>query len=172
MSSTSLPIDFTPGAQGVWKAFEREINLSVIQAARAARTVKMPDLFSLYDSQLQKDRGQVITEKGKKDINQLDWERKHTGHHRFLTLGDAWFTVDAMRNSSTETFNQVIIRCLGQPLPEDLMKTWKQIQQIRNLGSHINPLSQDDYEEVLREALASQTLQPLMKIKDILSRRL
>ena len=40
--------DFTGGAQGVWKAFELEANLSVIQAARHARGIAMPDFWSRF----------------------------------------------------------------------------------------------------------------------------
>ncbi len=42
-------IDFTPCAQGAWKAFELEINLSIIQAARASISIKMPEYFTVYD---------------------------------------------------------------------------------------------------------------------------
>ncbi len=112
------PIDFTPGAQGAWKAFEREINLSIIQAARTSRQVKMPDFFALYDPSLQKLRGQVRTGSDRngrpiiKDINQRDWEHPQT-RHRFLSLGDAFYVITkGMMGRSTEDFDRVMQSCL------------------------------------------------------------
>lgn len=86
-------IDLTPGAQGIWKTFEREINLSVIQAARAARTVKMPELFTLHDKNLPNKQGRVHTGKKPVNINQLDWEDPTKQKHRFIELGTAWHVI-------------------------------------------------------------------------------
>lgn len=168
-------IDFTPGAQGAWKAFEREINLSVIQAARASRQVKMPNLFALYDPNLSESLGQVCTGYRNrrpiiKDINQRDWERLGTKQHRFLSLGDAFYVVTrGMMGRSTERFDEVIESCLHQPLPSKLIDAWKRIYHIRNDSSHTEPLTKSDYEQVLNDALSPNVLLPLMKIKKALS---
>lgn len=168
-------VDFTPGAQGAWKAFELEINLSLIQAARASRTVKMPDLFALFDSGLPKERGKVQTgadtsgRKVYKDINQKD--NRRTGRHRFLTLGDAWHVSKVMSSSSMESFNSVIATCLGGPLPREILAAWQHINLIRNKASHTQPLHMSEYAIVLRTALSPQVLHPLMEIKRKLSGR-
>lgn len=191
-------IDFTPGAQGAWKAFEREINLSVIQAARTSRQVKMPDFFALYDQSLPRPFGQVRTgsdRKGEpiiKDINQLDWERKQTRQHRFLSLGDAFYVITkGMMGRSTENFDRVVQSCLQpnlrqsvnrvrfdqviqrpsrqQSLPCELIEAWERIYRIRNKSSHTEPLTRTDYEQVLQDALSPDVLLPLMKIKKALS---
>lgn len=124
-----VAIDFTPGAQGAWKAFEREINLSIIQAARASRQVTMPDFFALYDPSLPELRGQVRTGSDRngrpiiKDINQLDWERPQTRQHRFLSLGDAFYVITrGMMGRSTEDFDRVVQSCLQPNLTQSVNK--------------------------------------------------
>ena len=172
--SSDTSVDFTPGAQGAWKAFELEINLSVIQAARASRSVIMPDFFALYDSNLPKEQGRVQTGtvRGRpiyKDINQRDWKAKRTGRHRFLTLGEAWHVTRAMSGAPNEDFDTVVERCLGRPLPPTLLDAWKQIYLIRNKASHIQSLHENEYAIVLNTALSPDILQPLFRIKEHLS---
>lgn len=171
-------MDFTPGAQGAWKALELEINLSVIQAARASRSIKMPELFALYDSGL-KERGKAIgkplnkveTPSGAKDINQKDRQTSRTGRHRFLTLGDAWHVTKALSDSPSEMFNSVIRTCLGNPLPARLIVAWEQVYQLRNKASHTQALHMNEYAIVVRSALSPEVLHPLMRIKEQLSGR-
>jgi hypothetical protein len=189
--------DFTPGAQGAWKAFEREINLSVIQAARASRQVTMPHFFALYDPSLPEVRGQVRTGSDRngrpiiKDINQRDWEHPQTRQHRFLSLGDAFYVITkGMMGRSTEDFDRVVQSCLQpnltpsvnrvsfnqviqrpsrQSLPSELIEAWKRIYRIRNKSSHTELLTRTDYEQVLDDVLSPDVLRPLMKIKNALS---
>jgi hypothetical protein len=42
-------LDYAPALAPLWKAFERELNLSLVQVAREARGVAMPDFFVLYE---------------------------------------------------------------------------------------------------------------------------
>lgn len=166
-----LDLDFTPGAQGAWKAFELEINLSVVQAARWARDVTMPTYFSLHDPSLPYDSG--IVHKGQRanmpitvNINQLDWADRASGRHRFIALGDALHVVRSMLGSAEERLDSVIQQTLGIQLPAQLLEEWIVICKIRNRGSHIHRLQREDYERVLRAVLAPANLGPLLRIKD------
>ncbi len=166
-----MDIDFTPGAQGVWKAFELEVNLSMIQAARAARDITMPTYFTLHDPTLPQKRGIVETgHRGNRvitvDINQLDWVNRASGRHRFITLGDALHLVITMTNSPNERLDLMIQQAIGSSLSSRVIDAWTDISRIRNLGSHTHPLAQQDYEMVLQLALAPDVLGPLLEIKN------
>lgn len=165
-----LDIDFTPGAQGAWKAFELEVNLSMIQAARAVRDIVMPTYFTLYDPALPFERGIVETGRRRNraitvDINQLDWSERSSGRHRFISLGDALHLVRAMIDSPNEKLDLVIQQAIGESLPERVLDAWKEIFRVRNRGSHVHRLNQQDYERVLQSALAPDVLRTLLKIK-------
>lgn len=166
-----LDIDFTPGAQGAWKAFELEVNLSMIQAARAARDIAMPTYFTLYDPALPPGRETVETGRRRNrpitvDINQLDWADRSSGRHRFISLGDALHLVRAMTNSSNEKLDFVIQQAIGDSLPSRVFDAWEEIIRIRNRGSHVHRLEQRDYERLLQAALAPDVLRPLLEVKD------
>lgn len=168
-------LDFTPGAQGAWKALELEINLSIIQAARASISIKMPEFFTIYDGGLlPPDRSKIPTGSYKgqsvyKDINQKNRKTRQTGQHRFLTLGDALHVAQALMGS--QEYEAVISRCLGCSLPSDLFTTWRRVQQIRNRGSHTEPLQYRDYKTIVEDVLSVDTLKPLIQIKRELSAR-
>jgi hypothetical protein len=170
--------DFTPGAQGVWKAFELEVNLSVIQAARAARNVRMPEYFRAYDPS-PTVRGMVETGRDRagrpivRDINQRDSRarRRAPPPHRFLSLGDAFFVEKAMQGRPTERFDQVVEECLAAPLPSEVLKAWERLFRLRNESSHIRALDRNGYERILDKGLAPDVLRPLMQIKKALSGR-
>lgn len=167
------PFDFTPGAQGAWKAFEREVNLSIIQAARHARTIKMPDFFALYDGSVMDARFCKV-DTGRRtpvDINQRDWEDPRGRKQRFLTLGDAWHVVNVMNGSTGEVFDTIVLRCLRGPLPRKLLDDWRTIYEIRNQASHTRPLARNEYETILESALSPENLYPLAIIKQTLYTR-
>jgi hypothetical protein len=170
-----LEIDFTPCAQGAWKAFELEINLSIIQAARASIAIKMPEYFTIYDSGfVPHERSRIATGTSRsrpvyKDINQRDRETRQTGQHRFLPLGDAFNVAQALRE--TQEYEAVIFDCLGRSFPSHLYDTWRQVQGIRNKGSHTDPLSYNDYKTIIEDVLSLDTLEPLTQIKRVLSIR-
>jgi hypothetical protein len=168
-------IDFTPGAQAAWKAFELEINLSLIQAARASISIRMPEFFARYDSEFPDKQSSKIligSRNGReiyRDINQLDWEAKQTRRHRFLSIGDAHAV--ALNLAASSNYENVISMCLGHSLPSDLFNAWQSIRKIRNKGSHIEPLRHQDYSTLLETVLSPDTLDPLIKIKSKLSSR-
>ncbi|MEW6263419.1 MAG: hypothetical protein AB1641_10110 [Thermodesulfobacteriota bacterium] len=170
-----LDLDFTPGAQGAWKAFELEVNLSVVQAARWARDVAMPTYFSLHDPNLPYDRGIVQTgRRGPRpvtvDINQFDWADRASGRHRFVALGDALCVIRSMLGAPGERLDSVIQLTLGSSLPAQLLEEWNVIVRIRNQGSHVHRLQRGEYEMVLRLSLAPANLGPLLRIKDSILR--
>jgi hypothetical protein len=89
--------DYAPGAVGVWKAFEREINLSVIQVARQGRSIPMPHYFARFapPAIVPNSRCQVVTGYDQRhrrsiirNINQKD-RKSRVGGHVFLSIGDA-----------------------------------------------------------------------------------
>ena len=194
----NLSIDFTPGAQGIWKAFELEVNLSMIQAAREARGITMPTYFTLYDPTFSPEQGIVRTQsignqkpqrvfgqnpttanslarpiqKENKvftvDINQLDWSNRSNGRHRFISLGNALYLVKTMTNSPQERLDFIVQKNLGKSLPDSVINAWEQIIRIRNQGSHVRPLNQRNYEQILQSALTPDVLGPLLKIKSAL----
>ena len=167
----TLDPDFTPGAQGVWKAFELEVNLSVIQAARLARDIAMPKYFSLFDPNLSLERGVVQTgQRGnssiKININQRDWEDCASLRHRFITLGNALYVIRSMLAEPTEKLDAIIQRVLGEPLPHNLFEEWNAILRIRNRASHIHSIDRNNYEKVWFTVLAPEIIGPLLRIKD------
>lgn len=180
-STNPLDIDFTPGTQGIWKAFEREVNLSVIQAARAARDIPMPTYFKRYFQypKKKKNRGVVITGKGKNNtditvnINQRDpFYKADKPHHRFISLGPAFYVVKAMTKSPDERLDSIIQECIGRSLPDELMTNWEEIIRIRNQGSHIEPIKMQDYQKLVNIILAKPSiLKDILNIKNVLKSR-
>lgn len=163
-------VDFSGGAQGAWKAFELEINLSLIQAARKARTIRMPQFFALYVPGFPKIKSRVLTGTTKgheiyKDINLKDSYRAHTGRHKLLSLGESWYVTIAMHNNRNEDFNNVIENC-GASLTQRFMTDWQRINQIRNPASHTEPLNFQDYQEIINIILVGGMLEPLMLVKE------
>jgi hypothetical protein len=159
--------DFTPGAQGVWKSLEREINLSVIQAARHARGIEMPAFFATFRPGFQGDcrvfTGRVRGRDVNRNLNSKD--SRHKPCHEFFTLGDSWHIVDAMLTRTEEQLESVIHGILHGPLPGNFMSNWHDVYQIRNKASHRSPLSRREYEATYHLALGSGLLPPLMQLK-------
>lgn len=160
-----LELDFTPGAQGVWKSLEKEANLSIIQAARLARGIEMPTYYTLYMDGFDKTRAKVTTDNGPpRNLNVRD--RNNNQKHEFFTLGVAYYVTQTMlRETEMET---VIEQHLQGPFPDEVMRKWKQVFTIRNRASHIQPLSRAEYEETLETVLSTNFLSPLMRLKQAL----
>lgn len=167
-------VDYSPGAVGVWKAFEVEVNLSVVQAARTARGVPMPDFFATWDPDLPLEHGQVATGNDRRGrpirvgINDRRSGRRPVQRHRFLDLGEAFYVHGAMVGRGDEHLDEVIGRCLGAPLAAKLLGAWERIRVIRNPHSHERVLSRGHYEEILNLCLAGDVLGPLLRLKTAL----
>lgn len=160
--------EYSPAGQGLWKAFEREINKSIVQAMRNARTIEMPQFFASYRPQF---AGKNYIETPKKvDINRQDWEDPLGIRHRFLEMGVALRCVNALQGKPGEQFDQVVRRCLGSaPLPKDFLDDWDSIARLRNPPSHTELLSRDGFFEVANKVLKTRNLETLIRIKRTLS---
>jgi hypothetical protein len=159
--------DFTPAAQGYWKALEYEINYSIIQAARAARNIQMPKYFTLYDPNFPQKASLVQTGNRQHNINAVD-HQSLSGQHKFLTLGNAWHVINAMNNNQAENLDQIILQCLQNPLPQHYLAVWQRIYEMRNPASHTDPLSKGDYNQLISDFINAQMFEPLVNIKSAL----
>lgn len=156
--------EFSPAGQGLWKAFEREINLSVVQAIRNARTIAMPQFFARYQPRFT-GNSKIKTPKPI-DVNRLDWEDSTNTRHRFIEIGVALKCVNELSGNPNEQFDRTINRCLGtSSLPEELLNDWHDIVSLRNPSSHTELLSRTGFKEVAKKVLKPKTLQTLMDIK-------
>ena len=157
--------DFTPGAQGYWKSLELEINLSLIQAARLARGIEMPQYFTLFKEGVPSQITSVTTPRRVHNLNARERQARPSGRHKFLMLGESYYVIQSMLNDSQETLINVIIQYIGEPLPTKLLETWASLIELRNKGSHINPLSEEDYQFIKNCFLESVVFEPLGKLK-------
>lgn len=166
-------LDFSAGAAGIWKSLELEINHSLIQAARNSRSIKMPDFYTLYIQNFPKEKSQVQTGiRGKnpikKDLNGEDKTHK-TNQHKFLTLGESWHVTKSLSDDPVETFGKVLSNC-GVTLSKEYFADWKLVNDKRNIGSHVSPLSYRDYRLVLTTAFP-RLFEPLIKVKKAMKAR-
>lgn len=159
-------MDFSPGAQGVWKAFEREINLSLIQAVRQARGILMPEFYTLYDKDFPKPQSRVMAGSRPKDVNVRD--PRLAPQHQFFELGVAKWIVQTMLDDQNEQLDQILRHILGGQFPTDMFDGWETIRRIRNNGSHSCILPRQDYERILGLCLNAEMLTPLMQVKKTL----
>jgi hypothetical protein len=148
-------VDFSPAAQGLWKAFERELNLSVVQAARESRGARLPAYFAKYDPAMARERSRVHTGRDDTGVDrEVDVNRKESdptlrGRHRFLTLGDAWYVRKALEGRADEEFDAVLRRSgLPDGVTQDLDIAWRRMRVLRNLGSHTEPLAFKEFAEL------------------------
>lgn len=165
------PIDFSPGAQGVWKAVEKEVNFSFLQAARKSRGIEMPNFFAQHRPGF---RGNSRVHTGRRwgrdifrDINNLD--SRNRPFHEFFTLGDNWHITNSLLNNVSENLQSEITSILPYPLPSNLMRDWQRIIQIRNHASHRSPLTRREYETTLNTVLQHDFLGVMMMLKHGLS---
>lgn len=159
-------LDFSPGAQGAWKSLELEVNLSVIQAARASRSIPMPRCFAIYDADIPQERGSIRTAGGwKADVNQKDIFLESSRRHRFLPLGEALCVIEALRGNIDESFDNVVRFCINQDLPNPIIEALRAVSVLRNKGSHTAMLSFADYSTVLNFVIDTNVLSPLFLIK-------
>lgn len=164
---TRFPPDYSPAAQGVWKAFETEINLSVVQAARSARSVPMPQCFALYDTHLPRKKGLVETPRNV-DINEREGANSANQRHRFLMLGPALKVAQVMDQKEPD-FGR-ILGYAGFSLDPALFDTWQRINHLCNKGSHVEPLSAPECDNIWRLVLDSGIMGRLCALKAYLRR--
>lgn len=138
--------DFTPSAQGVWKAIELEANYSVIQAARKARGIDVSKYYGLYQSDFKGDsRVRASFPDGRNsttDINRVD--RDIPKYHKKLMFMEAQTVVQHMSNNMNENFDNIMQTCFGDTIPKQWFDDWSTIHHMRNPSSHTVPLSEYD----------------------------
>lgn len=162
------PLDFSPGAQGVWKALEKEANLSLLQAARKSRGIEMPGFFAQFRPGFTGNSRVHTGQKWGRDIfrNINNRDNRNNPAHEFFTLGDNWHITNSLLNNASEGMQNVIASILSSPLPRNLMRDWERINRIRNHASHRSPLSRDDYEDTLNAVLQHDFIGVMMMLKN------
>lgn len=161
--------DYSPAAQGLWKSFEKEVNLSIVQAFRSSRAISMPMYFAKFFPDFSGNKF-IKTEKRTVDINQRDWEDPEKKRHRFIELGPAFHCTNVMMGNVNEDFDQVILRCLdGSIIPKSLLDDWEQIIGIRNPPSHTELLSREGFRRMVEMVIENDNLSILARIKHALS---
>lgn len=162
-------IDYAAGAQGAWKAFELEINFSLIQAARSARGVSMPGYFALYDPYLSREKARVtIPRSSPVNINSRETRLANVDTHVFITLGKAMYAVRSLLSDAHEGLGNIIQAILGHDLPSKFLDDWNVIVGIRNAGSHCQALGRDEYNASIRLAANPEHLRMLHAFKEAL----
>jgi hypothetical protein len=163
-SSTYVSLDYAPPLSSLWKAYELELNLSLIQVARQTRGISMPDFFALYEPLFGAIKVPVRFDgqNARVNINRQDLESIGRRGQKALMLAAALGVVDAMTLDGT--FNDLIFRYLGRSLPDDFKANADRILALRNQGSH-RPLDETSYNEFLSMDLNRNDLALLSKIK-------
>lgn len=162
------PLDFSPGAQGVWKALEKEANLSFLQAARKSRGIEMPGFFAQFRPSFTGNSRVHTGQKWGRDIfrNINNRDNRNSPAHEFFTLGDNWHITHSLLNNASENMQNVIASILSSPLPRNLLRDWEGINRIRNHASHRSPLSRNDYETTLNVVLQYDFIGIMMRLKN------
>jgi hypothetical protein len=161
--------EFSCAGIELWKTFEREMNKSIVQAFRSARTIEMPQYFARYRPHFKGNN--IIDTPGKKlNINRKDWEDPNGDRHRFLTIGEGYHSTLVMQRNPKEQFDNVIRGSIGNPyLPQPFLDDWHRINQIRNPPSHSELLSRDEFKELANRVLNPKNLDAILRIKKHLS---
>lgn len=129
----------------------------------------MPDAFALYHRPLGNESYLVSTGRGgPKDLNKRGDACGSGYWQEPLTLGAAYWVIKTMLDDPKEALSPLIQTALGKPFPVQTLGDWKEIYKIRNTGSHVEPLTKQDYEKVIQVALSPTVLEPLLQLKKAL----
>lgn len=169
----SSDFDLSTAIVPFFKALEREINLSLIQAARYSRTIKMPEYFAKYDPTLN-DRNRKfkkalhIVETPRKGVNINAKDEKHdfTNHHRFIPFGDAFYVHESLENNPSENYSLILEEALNDKLPEEFLKLWMDVPLYRNPTTHTEVFRNfDKFIYYVQNILEPKNLRYLIKVK-------
>jgi hypothetical protein len=167
LSHGDSPVDLSPATVGIRKAMEKEVNRSLVQAARKARGVPMPDFFLAWCSL--PFNAMVDTGEDRQGLaRQVDLNAGPP--LRFLTLGEALHAVQSMLRSPTERLADVITASLGAPLPPRLLRTVARVNGTCNRALHAGgpPVSSEDFDKLSARALSPDLLDPLCRLSSAL----
>jgi hypothetical protein len=168
-------LDYSLAALGLCRALERQINLSLVQAARNSRGIPMPAFFGLWDPEAPHSRTLVETGRdgdGRTRTVELNTRREdRPTHHQFLTFGDTLHVMKALSDRPEERMAEVLRRALGRPLPPDLPPALDRIRVVRNRVAHPDspPLRSDGFRDLMAAALEPSVLGPLVAVQRSLS---
>lgn len=164
--------DFSSGASGLWRTLENEINFSIIQAVRSARTFSMPEHYVLFVKDFLKDKCKVQTGVNKNgeprftNINGHDDKHPLSVRHKFLMLGEAYHVVKTMHGDDKENLDPVIRGCrVADHFVDCFLADLEPILEIRNPVSHNRPLTYSDYQRIWDWIIGHGLLVDLMRIK-------
>lgn len=163
LEQDSIPLDYTPACQGLWKAFESELHFSIMQAARLSLNIKMPQYFAKYASEYSSQSTIVKTPRKKLNLNEFDLNDPSGQGHSRLMLGELYWCVRSLVNKG-ETFRNILSTC-GVMVDEEYLSRWKRVMDLRNKGSHISPLSSNECENVWSLLIDQRLLLDLVTLK-------
>ncbi|MDO8970766.1 MAG: hypothetical protein Q7U74_08770 [Saprospiraceae bacterium] len=155
--------DFTPAAQGYWKAYENEMNYSLVQVERACLGIDWRNYYTLYDPAFPENRSYVETPQKKYLNKQVDGVSKH----KFLPLGDNWYVFENLLGAKYTKlgFRDLLTKNFGFVITDDFTDIWGKIREIRNEGSHVAPLNKGLYERLFDLIRNAQAFPPLVELK-------
>jgi hypothetical protein len=156
--------DYTPAAQGFWKAFENEMNYSLVQIERASLGIDVKKYYTLFQPDFPREKSMIDTPK-RKDLNQ---QIQGVYKHKFLPLGDNWYVFNTLLNSNEYQhlgFVDLLTKKFGFEIASQFMDAWKTIRDIRNEGSHVAPLQKDQYDKLFATVRETHAFPPLVNLK-------
>lgn len=157
-------IDYTPAAQGFWKAFENEMNYSLVQIERASLGIDLNRYFTLFQPNFPREKSLIDTPQ-RKNLNQ---QVQGLEKHKFLPLGDNWYVFNTLVNSIEYQhlgFEDLLTKKYEFLITNQFMDAWKTIRDIRNDGSHVAPLKKDQYDILFTTIKDKHAFPPLICLK-------
>jgi uncharacterized protein with HEPN domain len=128
-----LKYDYTPAGICFAKAFENEINLSIVHWIRQKLGVTLPDFYNQFDTNLGDDIGHVPDNINVKNPRKIYFNKKDQKSDKWIAPG---------MNESQICFQSIIINENANPLLFDDTKIkasltqWSKIGSIRNSIAH------------------------------------
>ena len=156
--------DYTPAAQGFWKAFENEMNYSLVQIERASLGIDLKKYFTLFQPNFPREKSLINTPQ-RKNLNQ---SVQGVEKHKFLPLGDNWYVFSTLVNSTEYQylgFEDLLTKKYGFEITNQFLDAWKTIRDIRNEGSHVAPLQKDHYDKLFTTIKDTHAFPPLICLK-------
>lgn len=172
-TSSERAMDFSAALLGLYKAIERQVNMSLVQAVRKTRDIPMPSYFCKWDPNCPATQSVVATgtdDRGhahRVDVNERRADKPDG--HRFLGLGDSLHVVRTLNDGPTSRLAVEFRAALGQDLPTEVLTRLNAVRQARNRTVHDSRLSSEECAQLASDALSAPLLTTLRSIKDALA---
>lgn len=166
--SAGHAVDFSSALLGIHKAVERQINLSLVQAARKSRDIAMPTYFCRWAPDCPPARSVVETgtdelgQTHRVDLNERRPDRPD--RHRFLGFGDALHVVRVLNDRPASRLAIEFRAALGRDLPEELVPQLHAVRRVRNQAAHESVLSREECLRFASQALSPAVIGPLRSL--------